>query len=108
MASESRSVEIDDFDDGASGADDEMDDFNSGRPYVPPAIDQESSKHTFGSNLDPTFVVPSRLLDKPYELVETANDWHFGKLNPPCESTLRVAHHPSGPILENVHELHFT
>ena len=49
---------------------------------MPPASDSDSAaKPNFGENLEPHFVVPLRLRDKPYELIESANDWHYAMMN---------------------------
>ena len=42
----------------------------SGRPYVPPASSADGSGPSFGDNMESHFVVPRRLRDKPYELIE--------------------------------------
>ena len=60
----------------------EGDSYWGGAPYVPPASDSDSAaKPNFGENLEPHFVVPLRLRDKPYELIESANDWHYAMMN---------------------------
>jgi len=53
----------------------------SGRPYVPPASSADGSGPSFGDNMESHFVVPRRLRDKPYELIEAANDWHYAMMN---------------------------
>eukprot|EP00966_Prymnesium_polylepis_P136149 3146096-Prymnesium_polylepis.1 len=65
--------------DGDDG-DDEDDPSRMGRPYVPPAAGDGDKVH-FGDNVDPSFIVPQRLRDKPYELIEAANDWHYAMMN---------------------------
>ena len=62
------------------GEDGDEDYFNSGRPYVPPASGS-GEKARFGDNVDRAFIVPARLRDKPYELIEAANDWHYAMMN---------------------------
>ena len=67
--------------DRGDGDDDDAADFMSkGRPYMPPASGG-GDKPVFGDNVDPSFVVPQRLRDKPYELIEAANDWHYAMMN---------------------------
>jgi protein arginine N-methyltransferase 7 len=53
----------------------------SGRPYVPPASSASGTGPSFGENMESHFVVPRRLQDKPYELIEAANDWHYAMMN---------------------------
>ena len=85
-------AELDDYGEegsGEEGGESEGEDENgargnsqfSGRPYVPPASSAEGSGPTFGENMESHFIVPRRLQDKPYELVEAANDWHFAMMN---------------------------
>lgn len=52
-----------------------------GGPYVPPCEANGRPEHLFGSYMPPHFVVPARLRDKPTELIETVNDWHFAMIN---------------------------
>ena len=53
-----------------------------GRPYVPPAsVSDTQEKPTFAANIEKGFVVPARLKDVPFDLVETANDWHYAMMN---------------------------
>ena len=47
---------------------------------MPPASG-DGDKVCFGDNVDRSFVVPRRLRDKPYELIEAANDWHYAMMN---------------------------
>ena len=54
---------------------------SGGRPFVPPASISEGPKPRFGEHVEPGFVVPPRLQDKPYELIEAANDWHYAMMN---------------------------
>lgn len=64
--------------------DDDYDDSyveQEGRPYVPPASVSDGSKPCFATNIEKHFVVPARLQDKPYELIEAANDWHYAMMN---------------------------
>ena len=65
---------------GEGEGEDEEDYFRSGRPYVPPASGS-GEKVRFGDNVDRSFIVPARLRDKPYELIEAANDWHYAMMN---------------------------
>eukprot|EP00967_Tisochrysis_lutea_P081775 scaffold113035_cov35-Tisochrysis_lutea.AAC.1 len=53
----------------------------SGRPYVPPASSADENGHLFGETMADHFLVPRRLQDKPYELIEAANDWHYAMMN---------------------------
>ena len=57
----------------------EVDD--EGRPYKPPGNDHDGEKACFADNISRGFVVPERLRDKPYELIEAANDWHYAMMN---------------------------
>ena len=50
-------------------------------PYVPPAPVNHGPKPTFQQNTDESFIVAQRLKNKPYELIEAANDWHFAMMN---------------------------
>jgi protein arginine N-methyltransferase 7 len=52
-----------------------------GGPYVPPCDQNGRPEHLFGSYVPSHFVVPERLRDKPTELIETVNDWHFAMIN---------------------------
>eukprot|EP00962_Isochrysis_galbana_P023977 scaffold7312_cov116-Isochrysis_galbana.AAC.5 len=80
-------AELDDYDgsgedDGSEG--DECAQGNaqfSGRPYVPPASSAAGTGPSFGENMESHFLVPRRLQDKPYELIEAANDWHYAMMN---------------------------
>ena len=70
------------YEDGEEdGDEDEEDMMSSGRPYVPPATDRDGPKPSFGEQCDSQFIVPARLHDKPYELIEAANDWHYAMMN---------------------------
>ena len=71
------------YEDGEEDGDeeDEEDMMISGRPYVPPATDRDGPKPSFGEQCDSQFIVPTRLHDKPYELIEAANDWHYAMMN---------------------------
>jgi len=70
------------YEDGEEDEDEgEEDIMNSGRPYVPPATDRDGPKPSFGEQCDSQFIVPTRLHDKPYELIEAANDWHYAMMN---------------------------
>ncbi|KAL1529390.1 hypothetical protein AB1Y20_000341 [Prymnesium parvum] len=98
--------ERDDGEEGESWDDgeEESDLFHRGRPYVPPAAG-EGEKVRFGDNVDPSFIVPQRLRDKPYELIEAANDWHYAMMNdhPRNEfymSALRRVITPGSVVLE--------
>jgi hypothetical protein len=76
----------DDDDDGEEEDDDEeaaayREAMRAGRPYVPPANDRDGPKPSFGEQCDRQFIVPTRLHDKPYELIEAANDWHYAMMN---------------------------
>jgi protein arginine N-methyltransferase 7 len=48
---------------------------------VPPCEANGRPEHLFGSYMPTHFVVPARLRDKPTELIETVNDWHFAMIN---------------------------
>jgi len=54
---------------------------DEGQPYKPPGNDQDGEKVSFAANIPKTFIVPDRLADKPYELIEAANDWHYAMMN---------------------------
>jgi hypothetical protein len=70
------------YEDGEEDEDEgEEDMMTSGRPYVPPATDRDGPKPSFGEQCDDQFIVPTRLHDKPYELIEAANDWHYAMMN---------------------------
>ena len=70
------------YEDGEEDEDEgEEDMMTSGRPYVPPATDRDGPKPSFGEQCDSQFIVPTRLHDKPYELIEAANDWHYAMMN---------------------------
>jgi len=70
------------YEDGEDDEDEgEEDMMTSGRPYVPPATDRDGPKPSFGEQCDSQFIVPTRLHDKPYELIEAANDWHYAMMN---------------------------
>ena len=60
---------------------DDEEEYDQGRPYKPPGNDHDGERHTFGHNFPKNFIVPERLLDKPYELIEAANDWHYAMMN---------------------------
>ena len=60
------------------GDDDEM---NEGQPYRPPGNEHDGERVKFAANVPRNFVVPDRLRDKPYELIEAANDWHYAMMN---------------------------
>ena len=57
--------------------------YDEGLPYKPPGSgDAEGQeKQLFHANVPKTFIVPERLRDKPYELIEAANDWHYAMMN---------------------------
>ena len=41
----------------------------------------DNEKATFAANTPRGFLVPERLREKPYELIEAANDWHYAMMN---------------------------
>ena len=58
---------------------------------------------TFGHNFPKNFIVPERLLDKPYELIEAANDWHYAMMSDHRRRLLRALKHvvtPESVVLE--------
>eukprot|EP01006_Ploeotia_vitrea_P009944 TRINITY_DN25150_c0_g1_i1.p1 TRINITY_DN25150_c0_g1~~TRINITY_DN25150_c0_g1_i1.p1 ORF type:complete len:422 (-),score=73.72 TRINITY_DN25150_c0_g1_i1:464-1729(-) len=60
----------------------EQQDYNRHRPFLPPGADvAEHTKARFGDSFDPNFHVPHRLLDKPSDLVEAVNDFHYAMVN---------------------------
>ena len=65
---------------GDADGGEEYDD-DEGMPYKPPGNSQDGEKASFGSTIPKGFKVPSRLEDKPYELIEAANDWHYAMMN---------------------------
>lgn len=71
----------DDGDDGSYGSESGAVDDDQGRPYVPPASVSDGTKPSFAQNIEKHFIVPARLQDKPYELIEAANDWHYAMMN---------------------------
>ena len=65
----------DEDDDDYEGEEDE------GTPYRPPGNMQDGERSNFAANIPKNFIVPNRLADKPYELIEAANDWHYAMMN---------------------------
>lgn len=50
--------------------------------WMPPAADAKGDNpRLFGDGFDRHFYVPNRLADKSFELVETANDFHYAMMN---------------------------
>jgi len=60
---------------------DEENEEDPGRPYRPPGNDHDGERGTFAQYVARNFLVPARLRDKPYELIEAANDWHYAMMN---------------------------
>ena len=65
------------------GDDDEYDENeeDEGNPYRPPGNSSDGERANFAANVPKNFIVPDRLADKPYELIEAANDWHYAMMN---------------------------
>ena len=68
-------------DDGDDYGEEEDDYYDAGRPYRPPGNSQDGERSSFAANIPRNFIVPERLRDKPYELIEAANDWHYAMMN---------------------------
>jgi protein arginine N-methyltransferase 7 len=68
-----------DYDDGEEQGEEYYDE--GGQPYRPPGNEQDGEKQTFRATIPKNFIVPDRLCDKPYELIEAANDWHYAMMN---------------------------
>ncbi|KAJ8604167.1 hypothetical protein CTAYLR_008583 [Chrysophaeum taylorii] len=49
--------------------------------FVPPGARAGSSSKAFGRDFDPHFLVPRRLADKPADLIEAVNDFHYAMMN---------------------------
>lgn len=64
---------------------DEATEWESGGPehYVPPgaACETSSKMRYFGHDFEPHFSVPARLADKPADLIEAVNDFHYAMMN---------------------------
>ena len=71
---------------GDDAGDEEYDDApeqgqDEGQPYRPPGNEHDGERANFAANIPKNFIVPTRLADKPYELIEAANDWHYAMMN---------------------------
>ena len=75
----SRMQEDGDDDEASNQEDEELED--EGRPYRPPGNERDGERAHFAANIPKNFIVPDRLADKPYELIEAANDWHYAMMN---------------------------
>jgi len=54
--------------------------YDEGMPYKPPGSEGKET-NLFEANVPKAFLIPERLRDKPYELIEAANDWHYAMMN---------------------------
>ena len=60
-----------DFDYAAYGEEgEEGEDEDLGQPYRPPGNDRDGERVNFGHHIPRNFIVPDRLREKPYELIE--------------------------------------
>lgn len=75
-ASKMQECDGDDDDEEENNGEEQEDE---GHPYRPPGGDGERAH--FAANIPRNFIVPDRLADKPYELIEAANDWHYAMMN---------------------------
>ena len=75
-----RSYQCEDAGDEEYDEDDEQGQ-DEGQPYRPPGNERDGERANFAANIPKNFIVPNRLADKPYELIEAANDWHYAMMN---------------------------